>query len=167
MILRGRVHRFGDDINTDYIIAEQHKSRSTDIREIARHTFEDIDPNFVHRVQPGDVLVGGRNFGCGSAREAAPHVIKIVGISCVVAQSFARFFFRNAINIGLPVAECDTSAIQDGDEVEADLERGVVRDVTRGLEIPTATLPSVMAAILQTGGIAGYLKTHGDLVLPK
>jgi 3-isopropylmalate/(R)-2-methylmalate dehydratase small subunit len=166
MILHGKAIRFGDDINTDYIIAEHYKSRSTDIKEIARYAFADYAPDFIQRVRQDDVLVAGRNFGCGSAREAAPHVLKVAGISCVVATSFARIFFRNAINIGLPVVECDTASIQEGDQLSVDVEGGVVDDVTRALRITAAPLPGIMTAILQAGGIAGYLKRHGDLVLP-
>lgn len=167
MTLRGRVHLFDDDINTDYIIADQHKSRSTDMREIATHAFADIRPDFVGKVRAGDLVVAGRNFGCGSAREAAPHVLKILGISCLIAKSFARIFFRNAINIGMPLAECDTSPIQEGDDVEVDLEHGMLRDLTQGIAIDTAPLPPVMRAILQAGGIDRYLAVHGDLVLPR
>jgi 3-isopropylmalate/(R)-2-methylmalate dehydratase small subunit len=163
----GRALRFGDDINTDYIIADHYKMRSADIHEIAKYAFADFDPTFMQRARPGDIVVAGRNFGCGSAREAAPHVLKAAGISCVVATAFARIFFRNAINIGLPVIECDTAAIQEGDELAVDLERGLVNDLTRGLKITADPLPGIMAAILQAGGIAGYLKLHGDLVLPQ
>jgi len=167
MKLRGRVHRFGDDVNTDYIIPAQYKGASLDIQEIARHTFEDIDPDFVKRVQPGDVVVAGSNFGCGSSRETAAHVLKVVGVSCVLASSFARIFFRNAINTGLPVAECHTTDIEAGDEVEVDLARGVVVDLTRGLKLAIVPLPAIMMAVLQEGGVVPYLKKHGDLVLPR
>lgn len=166
MKYQGRALRFGNDINTDYIIADHYKSRSTDINEMARFAFADFAPDFVKQVRPGDILVAGRNFGCGSAREAAPHVLKAVGISCVVASSFARIFFRNAINIGLPIVECDSAAIEDGDELLVDVEHGVVHDLTRQLKISVDPLPVIMTEILQAGGIAGYLKLHGDLVLP-
>ena len=166
MRCRGKVLRFGDHINTDYIIADHYKSRYNDIDELAKYVFADFEPQFAKRVRPGDILVAGSNFGCGSAREAAPRVLKIAGISCVLASSFARIFFRNAINIGLPVVECDTSAIRDGDDLRVDVQAGIVDDLTRGLTIPAAPLPAVMTAILEAGGIAGYLKQHGDLVLP-
>jgi 3-isopropylmalate/(R)-2-methylmalate dehydratase small subunit len=166
MIQQGRAHRFGDDVSTDDIIPEHYKARATDVNELARFAFVEHTPGFANRMKRGDLVVGGRNFGCGSAREAAPHILKVAGVSCVLAQSFGRIFFRNAINIGLPIAECDTSGIRDGDEVAVDLASGTVRNLTLGTEVAAAPLPSVMAAILQEGGIAGYLRKHGDLVLP-
>ncbi|HYC37241.1 MAG TPA: 3-isopropylmalate dehydratase small subunit [Usitatibacter sp.] len=166
MSFRGKAIVFGDDINTDYIIAEHYKSRSTDIREIAKYAFADYDPEFMKRMRPGDILVAGRNFGCGSAREAAPHVLKVAGISCVLAVSFARIFFRNAVNIGLPIMECDTTGIEEGDELVVDAQSGAVEDRTRGSNITATPVTGIMAAILEAGGIAGYLRKHGDLVLP-
>jgi len=121
-MITGRAQRFGSDINTDYIIAAQHKAASLDVSEMARHTFEDIDPDFVDRVRPGDVVVADANFGCGSSRETAPRVLLACGISAVLAPSFGRIFFRNAINVGLPVIECDTSGVEQDDVVEIDLE---------------------------------------------
>lgn len=158
---------FGDDINTDYIIADHYKARSADIAEVAKYVFADYQPEFAKRVRPGGILVAGRNFGCGSAREAAPRVLKAAGISCLVASSFARIFFRNSINIGLPLVECDTSSIRDGDELFIDIEAGVLTDVTQRIEMAAAPIPSIMAAILKAGGLAGYIKLHGDLVLPE
>jgi 3-isopropylmalate/(R)-2-methylmalate dehydratase small subunit len=165
-VISGRVQRFGSDINTDYIIAAQHKAASLDVTEMARHTFEDIDPEFVGRVRPGDVIVAGANFGCGSSRETAPRVLLACGISAVVAPSFGRIFFRNAINVGLPVIECDTSGIEQDDVVEIDLERGLVSAPARGVERRARPLPDVMRALLDAGGLANYLRLHGDLVLP-
>jgi 3-isopropylmalate/(R)-2-methylmalate dehydratase small subunit len=167
MKFSGRALCFGENINTDYIIADHYKMRSADIAEVAKYVFADYQPDFAKRVRPGDVVVAGNNFGCGSAREAAPRVLKAAGISCVVASSFARIFFRNAINIGLPLLECDTSEIRDGDELVVDIEGGIVKDVTQGIEIAAAPIPSIMAAILQAGGLAAYIKIHGDLVLPE
>lgn len=167
MMYAGRALCFGSDINTDYIIADHYKSRSADIDEVAKYVFADYQPEFAKRVRPGDLLVAGRNFGCGSAREAAPRVLKAAGISCVVASSFARIFLRNAINIGLPVVECDTAAIRDGDEVLVDIEGGVVKNRTQGFEIVTTPIPAIMAAILHAGGLAAYIKLHGDLILPE
>jgi 3-isopropylmalate/(R)-2-methylmalate dehydratase small subunit len=163
----GRALCFGDNINTDYIIADHYKVRSADIAEVAKYVFADYQPEFAKRVRDGDLLVAGRNFGCGSAREAAPRVLKAAGISCVVASSFARIFFRNAINVGLPVVECDTAAIQDGDQVLVDVEGGIVKDLTQEFQIATSPIPAIMAAILRAGGLAGYIKLHGDLVLPE
>lgn len=161
MNLSGRVHRFGDDINTDYIIASKYKTTSLDPRDLTRHLMEDIDPGFGQRVRPGDILVAGKNFGCGSSREGAPLVIKAAGISVVVAQSFARIFFRNAINIGLPVFLCDTAGIQTGDELELDLEAGTGRDVTSGATIAAAALPRVMLNIVRDGGLAAHIRKYG------
>jgi 3-isopropylmalate/(R)-2-methylmalate dehydratase small subunit len=166
-MISGRVQRFGGNINTDYIIAAQHKAASLDVTEMARHTFEDIDPEFVKRVRPGDVVVADVNFGCGSSRETAPRVLQACGISAVVAPSFGRIFFRNAINVGLPVIECDTSGIEQDDVIEIDLERGLVAAPARGLERYARPLPDVMRALLDAGGLANYLRLHGDLVLPQ
>jgi 3-isopropylmalate/(R)-2-methylmalate dehydratase small subunit len=166
-MISGRVQRFGSDINTDYIIAAQHKAASLDVTEMARHTFEDIDPEFVGRVRPGDVVVAGANFGCGSSRETAPRVLIACGISAVVAPSFGRIFFRNAINVGLPVIECDTAGIEQDDAIEIDLESGHVSIRQRGLERHARPLPDVMRALLDAGGLANYLRLHGDLVLPE
>lgn len=165
--MRGRVHRFGDDINTDYIIAAQHKATTLDLREMARYTFEDIDPEFASRVSPGDLVVAGRNFGCGSSRETAPAVLLACGVAGVVAHSFARIFFRNAINTGLPVVECDTDGIAADDVVEVDLAAGMVRVPERDLRRQAQPLPAVMRAVLAEGGMAGYLRRHGDLILPE
>ncbi len=166
MLLRGKVHRFGDDVNTDYIIAAHAYVKALDIKQIAQHAFEDIDPDFVRRVRPGDVVVADRNFGCGSSRETAAHVLKAVGVSCVLAQSFARIFFRNAINIGLPLVECDTSRMRAGDELKVDLAAGLVRDLTQDFEVGIIPLPEVMVAVLEAGGVTEYVNKHGDLVLP-
>jgi 3-isopropylmalate/(R)-2-methylmalate dehydratase small subunit len=166
-MISGSVQRFGSDINTDYIIAAQHKAASLDVTEMARHTFEDIDPEFVGRVRPGDVVVAGANFGCGSSRETAPRVLIACGISAVVAPSFGRIFFRNAINVGLPVIECDTAGIEQDDAIEIDLESGHVSIRQRGSERHARPLPDVMRALLDAGGLANYLRVHGDLVLPE
>ena len=164
--MTGRAQRFGDNINTDYIIAAQHKVASLDISEMAKYTLEDIDPDFVHRVRPGDVVVAGRNFGCGSSREAAVHVLKALEVRAVLAASFARIYFRNAVNSGLSVLECDTSGIEQDDEIDIDLVRGAVVNLTRNQELPVTPLPPVMQAVLAAGGVAAYLREHGDFVLP-
>ena len=165
MVLRGRAHKFGDDVNTDYIISGKYKFKTLDMSELARHVFEDIDPDFVKRLRLGDFVVAGRNFGCGSSREQAPLALKHAGVGAVLAKSFARIFFRNAINTGLPVVECDTDGIEDGDELEVDLERGMVRNLTKGTEIPIRPLPKVMLRILQDGGLVEHIRKHGDFVL--
>jgi 3-isopropylmalate/(R)-2-methylmalate dehydratase small subunit len=159
----GRVHLFGNDINTDYIIAAQYKTTSLDLADMARHTFEDIDPEFVSRVRPGDVVVAGKNFGCGSSRETAATVLIALGVSAVLARSFARIFFRNAINAGLPALECDTSAFKAGDVADVRLPEGVAVDRTRGFEVAITPLPPVMQAVLAAGGMASYLRQHDGL----
>ena len=161
MKIAGRAHRFGDDINTDYIIASKYKTASLDPAELTRHLMEDIDPGFAQRIRPGDIIVAGRNFGCGSSREGAPVVIKAAGIGAVVARSFARIFFRNAINIGLPVFICDTAGIDTGHDLELDLEAGTGRDVTAGLAIQAAPLPKAMINVVRDGGLAAHIRKHG------
>ncbi len=165
LILRGRAHIFGDDVNTDYIISGKYKFKTLDMDELACHCMEDVDPDFSARVQTGDFIVAGGNFGCGSSREQAPLVIKHAGVSAVLARSFARIFFRNAINKGLPAVECDTSGIQAGDELEVDLGRGRVANLTRGTEVAIIPLPAVMMEILAAGGLTDYLKKHGGFEL--
>lgn len=165
MRLEGKAHCFGDDVNTDYIISGKYKFKTLDMRELARHVMEDLDPEFYARVQPGDFIVAGTNFGCGSSREQAPLAIKYAGIAAVLARSFARIFFRNAINTGLPLVECDTTGIRPGDELVVDLARGVVLNRTRNLEIPVRPLPPVMLRILADGGLAAHFKKHGGFAL--
>ncbi len=165
MILRGKAHVYGDDINTDYIISGKYKFKTLDMDELARHCMEDIDPEFAARVQPGDFIVAGENFGCGSSREQAPLVIKHAGVAAVLAKSFARIFFRNAINKGLPVVECDTSGIRQGDVLEVDLGAGKVTNLTRNAVVEIIPLPAVMMDILKEGGLTSYLKKHGGFRL--
>jgi 3-isopropylmalate/(R)-2-methylmalate dehydratase small subunit len=165
MILRGRAHRFDDDINTDYIISSKHKAQNLRIEDAAKHLMEDLDPGFAERIVPGDIIVAGRNFGCGSSREAAPRVIKAAGIGAVVAASFARIFFRNSINIGLPVLACDTSDIATGDEIEIDLANGSVRNLTRGQTRSVQPLPKVMMNLIADGGLVAHIRKHGTYQL--
>lgn len=167
MSIRGSAHRFGDDINTDYIIAAQHKAASLDLDEIAKHTFQDIDPDFATRVRPGDIVVAGRNFGCGSSRETAVWVLRSLGVAAVLARSFARIYFRNAVNAGLPVLECDTSGIRQADDIEVVLDKHVAVNHTRDTELAVTPLPAVMRAVLAAGGVGPYLQRYGDLVLPE
>ena len=161
MILRGRAHRFEDDINTDYIISSKYKAQTLRIEDAAKHLMEDIDPGFADRIAPGDIIVAGRNFGCGSSREAAPRVIKAAGIAAVVASSFARIFFRNSINIGLPVLACDTHDIKTGDEIEVDLASGSVRNVSTGTSKSVQPLPKVMMNVIADGGLVEHIRKHG------
>ncbi|MBN2027925.1 MAG: 3-isopropylmalate dehydratase small subunit [Actinobacteria bacterium] len=165
MVLRGKAHVFGDDINTDYIISGKYKFKTLDMDELACHCMEDIDPDFTGKVNAGDFIVAGSNFGCGSSREQAPLVIKHAGIGAVLACSFARIFFRNAINKGLPAVECETSFIRDGDELEIDMGAGKVTDITQGTEMEINPLPPVMMDILREGGLTDYLKKHGGFRL--
>ncbi|BER92868.1 MAG: 3-isopropylmalate/(R)-2-methylmalate dehydratase small subunit [Candidatus Atribacteria bacterium] len=162
MKLRGKAHKFGDDINTDYIISGKYKFKTLDMQELAKHVMEDIDPDFYKKVSPGDFIVAGKNFGCGSSREQAPRALLASGIKGVLAKSFARIFFRNAINCGLLVLECDTSPIESGDELEVDLKQGLVVDLSRNLEVRAQPLPEVMIQILEEGGLVPYFKKYGS-----
>lgn len=159
--LYGRSHVFGDNVNTDYIISGKYKFKTLDMKELSRHVMEDLRPDFYDRIESGDFVVAGENFGCGSSREQAPLVIKAAGIGAVLAKSFARIFYRNAINVGLPVLECDTSQIEEGDELEIDLKEGVVRNVTKDIRIQSSPLPEVMVEILEDGGLAEHFKKTG------
>jgi 3-isopropylmalate/(R)-2-methylmalate dehydratase small subunit len=161
----GRAWKFGDDISTDLIAAGRYAYLRTNLPELARHVLEDARDEFRSQVKPGDFVVGGRNFGLGSSREHAPVIIKLAGVSCVAAKSFARIFFRNCINIGLPAVRVDTDKIDEGDQLELDLPAGVLRDLTKGLELPFPPMPKVMTDILAEGGLVGYLKKNKGFVL--
>jgi 3-isopropylmalate/(R)-2-methylmalate dehydratase small subunit len=162
-MLTGRAHKFGDSISTDHIIPGRYASLRSNLPELAKHVLEDADVNFVKKVKPGDFVVGGNNFGLGSSREHAPLVIKMAGISAILAKSVARIFFRNAINLGLPVLICDTDKIKDGDELEIDLIAGTVKNLTNGAVLTTGKIPEVMLKILNEGGIIEYIKKYGDI----
>ena len=164
-MLRGKAFKFGDGISTDHIIPGRYASLRSNLDELAKHVLEDADPTFVSRVGEGDFIVAGNNFGLGSSREHAPLVIKMAGVSAILAKSVARIFFRNAINLGLPVLICDTDSIDDGDELEIDLSAGTVRDVTNGQRLAIGKIPKVMLRILDEGGLIPYIKKHGDLKL--
>lgn len=161
-MLKGRVFKFGDDITTDHIAPGRLAHLRSNLPELAKHVLEDADPTFAERVKEGDFVVGGNNFGLGSSREHAPLIIKMAGVSAVLAKSVARIFFRNAINRGLPVLICDTDKINEGDELEVDLEKGVVHDKTNGETLEFAKLPEVMLTLLNEGGLAPYIKRHKD-----
>jgi 3-isopropylmalate/(R)-2-methylmalate dehydratase small subunit len=164
-VLEGKAHRFGDDISTDHITPGRLAHLRSDLPELAKHVLEDADPTFAGRVQPGDFVVADGNFGLGSSREHAPLVIKMSGVSAILAKSVARIFFRNAINLGLPVLVCDTDQINDGDQLQVDLEAGTVKDLTNGTELTFGKIPEVMLRILDAGGMIPYIKEHGDLEL--
>ncbi|HNX81250.1 MAG TPA: 3-isopropylmalate dehydratase small subunit [Candidatus Omnitrophota bacterium] len=164
MKIEGSSIKLGDDINTDFIISGRYKFSITDIKELAKHIMEDIDPEFTKRIVPGkSILVAGRNFGMGSSREQAPLVIKESGIVAVMAKSFARIFYRNGFNIGLLLIEADTDAISEHDELEVDLDKGVVKNRTTKVTLTIKPLPSFMQGLLNEGGLVKYYKKHGSL----
>ncbi len=164
-MLKGKAHKFGDSISTDHIIPGRYAHLRSNLPELAKHVLEDADVNFVKKVKEGDFVVGGSNFGLGSSREHAPLVIKMSGVSAILAKSVARIFFRNAINLGLPVLICDTDKINDGDELEIDLGAGTIKDITNGAELTSGKIPDVMLAILDEGGVIPYIQKHGDIKL--
>jgi 3-isopropylmalate/(R)-2-methylmalate dehydratase small subunit len=165
MELKGYSHKFGDDVNTDYIISGKYKFNTIDMNELSVHLMEDLRPNFYNEIKKGDFIVAGENFGCGSSREQAPLVIKHAGISAVIATSFARIFYRNSINIGLPLVEVPTDNIEEGDLLTVDLEKGVVKNLTKDEILKIKSLPKVMLKILQSGGLVNYYKKYGTLEL--
>jgi len=164
-MLKGKVFKFGDNISTDLIVPGRLAGLRSNLPELAKHVLEDADPTFASRVKPGDFVVGGNNFGLGSSREHAPLVIKMSGVSAILSQSVARIFFRNAINQGLPVLICDTTRINDGDELEVDLEAGTVKNLTSGQTLTFNKIPPVMLKILNEGGLLEYIKKYGDFKL--
>ncbi|MFR8547680.1 MAG: 3-isopropylmalate dehydratase small subunit [Lachnospiraceae bacterium] len=154
----GRVFKYGDNVDTDVIIPARYLN-SSDPAELAQHCMEDIDREFVQKVQKGDIIVGEKNFGCGSSREHAPIAIKASGVSCVIAETFARIFYRNAINIGLPIIECPQAArsIEAGDEVEIDFDSGMIYDRTKGTEFKGQAFPEFMQKIIKAEGLINYI----------
>ena len=163
MIIAGRARVFGDDVNTDYIISSKRKRETIDETRLRDFLLEGIDPAFASSVQPGDIIVGGRNFGCGSAMEVAVTVIQSAGIQAVLARGFARSFYRNAMNNGLVAAECDTSSIIEGDRLQVSLgdDDIWVRVPVRGIDIPAAPIPDLMRRILESGGLVAFLRSGG------
>ena len=154
----GKVFKFGDNVDTDVIIPARYLN-SSDPKELAQHCMEDIDADFVKKVSPGDLIVATKNFGCGSSREHAPLAIKAAGVSCVIAETFARIFYRNAINIGLPIIECPEAAkdIADGDEVEVDFDSGRITNETKGTTYQGQAFPPFMQKIIDCGGLVNYI----------
>lgn len=163
--VKGKAWKFGDDINTDYVIAAKRKTQTTSPDDLVKFIMEDIRPGFYGQLKKGDFIVGGKNFGCGSSRENAPTLLKHSGISGVVASSFARIFYRNCVAVGLLPVICDTSAIDEGDELEYDGEKGKMRDLTKGTSLPVAKMPRIMTQVLAEGGTLNYIRNHGRLVL--
>ena len=161
--IRGNAWKFGDGISTDHIAPGRLFHLRSNLPELAKHVLEDAREDFAPNVQPGDFVVGGRNFGQGSSREHAPTIIKLAGVGAVLAKGFARIFFRNCINVGLAPIQCDTDAIAEGDTLEVDLATGQVRNLTQDTTLDFAALPSVMRAILDQGGLVPYVEAHGDL----
>lgn len=159
----GRVWKFGDDVNTDYIIPGKYLEL-IEPEDMAKHAMEGIDPGFPDKIENGDIVVGGRNFGCGSSREHAPLALKYAGVSIVVAESFARIFYRNSINIGLPALECPgiTLAVNDGEILEINVEGGVILNKRSGVNISFIPLPNFMVDILNEGGLAPYLRKNKE-----
>ena len=159
MKANGRVHKYGDNIDTDVIIPARHLNTANH-KELASHCMEDIDKEFVHKVKDGDIMVGGWNFGCGSSREHAPIAIKESGISCVIAKTFARIFYRNAINIGLAILECEEASdkIQDGDEVAIDFDTGIITNVTRNETYQALPFPDFIKEIIAKGGLLNSIR---------
>jgi 3-isopropylmalate/(R)-2-methylmalate dehydratase small subunit len=161
MNTKGFVHKYPDNVDTDVIIPARYLNTAI-AAELAKHCMEDIDPEYVNKVQPGDVMVAGWNFGCGSSREHAPLVIKTCGTGCVIAKSFARIFYRNAINIGLPILECEAAAeeIAAGDEVSVDFDTGIITDITTGKTYQAQPFPAFIQNIIAKGGLLASLKEN-------
>jgi len=164
-VLRGRAFKFGDNISTDHIIPGKYAHLRSDLPELAKHVMEDADPNFAQNVKPGDFIVAGKNFGLGSSREHAALVIKMAGVSAILAKSVARIFFRNAVNQGLPVLICDTDKINAGDEIEVNLTASTITDLTKNAKLTFGKIPKVMVDILNEGGLIPYISKHGDFEL--
>jgi 3-isopropylmalate/(R)-2-methylmalate dehydratase small subunit len=164
-IMSGHAWKFKDNISTDEICPGRFMSLRSNLAELAKHTLEDARKEFALKVQPGDFIVAGRNFGMGSSREHAPLVIKMCGVRAILAHSFARIFYRNAINIGLPAVICDTRGISEGEELELDLGKGILLDETKGTQISFPKMSRTMEAILSEGGLIPYVEKYGDLQL--
>jgi len=165
MILKGKAWKFGDDISTDHITPGRYYHLRSNLPELAKHVMEDANPEFAKNVKQGDFIVAGKNFGCGSSREHAPIVIRLAGVSAVLAKSFARIFYRNAINVGLPLLIVDTDGIDEGDELEVNLSTGEVKNLTKGISLKAKPIPDVMIRILREGGLVNYVKKYGDVVV--
>lgn len=157
---KGHVFKYGDNVDTDVIIPARYLN-SFDAQELATHAMVDIDPTFTQRVQPGDIIVARKNFGCGSSREHAPLCLKTAGVSCIIAETFARIFYRNAINIGLPIIECPEASkgIEDGDQVEVDFDSGMIYNRTKGTEFKGQAFPEFMQKIIKAEGLVNYINS--------
>jgi len=158
--LAHRLRKLQNNVNTDYIISGRYKFRIRDARELAKHVFEDLEKDFYKKLRKGDFLISGENFGCGSSREQAPQALKAAGIRAVVAKSFARIFYRNALNLGLLLLECNTNYIDDHDELELDLDRNIIKNRSKGLNIACKPISPLAKKILAEGGMVAYFKKH-------
>jgi 3-isopropylmalate/(R)-2-methylmalate dehydratase small subunit len=165
MILKGKAWKFGDNISTDHIIPGRFYHLRSNLDELTKHVFDDIAPGFHKKISKGDIIVGGRNFGLGSSREHAPLIIKLAGIDAIVATSFARIFYRNAINVGLAAIICNVDGIEEGDVLEINADKGFLVDATTGVEKRFSPLPAIMRRILKEGGLDHYIMKHGGLTL--
>ena len=166
MIIKGKVFKFADGINTDWIISGRYKFSITDMKQLSRYLMEDIRPNFAQEITPGDsIIVAGENFGLGSSREQAPWVIKEAGISCVIAKSFARIFYRNAFNIGLPLIEADTSSLTEGDYLVVDVDKGIITNQKNNSSIKFLAWDDFRKDLVDTAGIINYLTRYKDFKL--
>jgi 3-isopropylmalate/(R)-2-methylmalate dehydratase small subunit len=165
MILKGKAWKFGDSISTDLICPGRYFHLRSNLPELAKHVLEDADEGFSAKMKKGDFVVAGSNFGLGSSREHAPTIIKLAGVSAVLAKSFARIFYRNAINVGLPLLECDTDKIEQGDEIAVDLATGSIMNETKGITLEAHPLPKAMLNILNDGGLLAHIEKHGDFKL--
>ncbi len=165
MIKKGKAWKFGDDISTDHIAPGRLFHLRTNLAEFAKHVLEDARTDFASSMKLGDFIVAGKNFGLGSSREHAPQIIKLSGVNAVLAKSFARIFFRNAINIGLLLIECDTDKISEQDELEVDIKKGIVKNLSQNIEISITPLPEIMIKILNDGGLAKHIEKYGDFQL--
>ncbi|MGQ9721032.1 MAG: 3-isopropylmalate dehydratase small subunit [Candidatus Jordarchaeum sp.] len=162
-MIRGKVWKFPDDVNTDYIIPGKYKFKTLDMKELAKHAMEGVDPDFAKKVEQGDIIVAGKNFGMGSSREQAPLVLKYAGVSLVIAEDFARIFYRNSFNVGLPVLICReiNEKVDQGDILEADLAKGKIINVTKKTEISASPIPDFLLEMVKVGGLAAYYKKYG------
>jgi len=164
-VLKGKAFKFGDNISTDHIIPGKYAHLRSNLPELTKHVMEDADSTFAEKVKPGDFIVAGKNFGLGSSREHAALVIKMAGVSAILVKSVARIFFRNAINQGLPTLICDTDKIDAGDELEVNLTRSIITDLTKGIQLTFGKIPKVMLNILNEGGLISYISRYGDFTL--
>jgi len=163
-MFKGKAIKYGNNVDTDVIIPARYLNTS-DAKELAAHCMEDLDKGFVGKVKDGDIMVAGKNFGCGSSREHAPLAIKTVGISCIIAETFARIFYRNSINIGLPILECVEAAqdIEDGNDVSVDVATGIITNITKGKTYKAAPFPAFMQEIISAEGLVNYLKERTEV----